>query len=109
MKAESSFAKGYTFEEKVYRVSEQLLKNGDFGVISDKSYIHRKKKYPSKNCKNGVEVDISIETFGASTEQYSRLTIIECKNYQSPVAVKVIRELSTKLNEIRGYLKIGIA
>jgi len=76
-----------------------LLRNDEFFVSGKKSKILGKKKSPS--LKTGeVEVDISIETYLNGAEEYSFLTVIECRNYKGKIPINDIREFGSVLNEI---------
>ncbi len=103
----SSIKKGDSFEKKVFNIIDDLLRNDEFFVSGKKSKIFWKKKYPS--LKTGeVEVDISIETYLNGAEEYSFLTVIECKNYKGKIPINDIREFGSVLNEIGEHNTKGI-
>ncbi|GGC40392.1 hypothetical protein GCM10011386_35560 [Parapedobacter defluvii] len=52
--------------------------------------------------KNNIVTDISIETFIPGADDYSLLTIIECKDYSHKVPVNDIEEFHSKIQQIAG-------
>jgi len=101
--------KGDLFEKKVFEILKDLLSNEEFYVSGKRSKIYWKKKYYSKDTKNDVEIDISIETFMPGVKEYSTLTIVECKDYKSRIDVDKFRVLKSKLDEITSHKGILIA
>lgn len=104
----SSKKKGDSFEKKVFNVIKDLLINDEFFVSGKNSKIFWKKKYPSVKTNSEVEVDISIETYVKGAENYSLLTVIECKNYKGSIPINDIRELDSILSEIGEHNTKGI-
>ncbi len=100
--------KGDDFEHKVYNVIKGLLAEEDFFVSGKKSQIFRKKKYYSRDREGYITVDISIETFLPGVEEYSILTIIECKNLSDKVPVDDVEEFASKIKQIGEHNTKGI-
>jgi len=100
--------KGDKYENIVFEIFKDLLENEELFINGKKSKIYQKKKYPSIKTNTEVETDISIETYLEGAKEYSLLTIIECKNYNSTIPVNDIRELSSILNEIGEHNTKGI-
>lgn len=108
MKQLSTVAKGDFFEEQVFTLVKELLDNDDFFVSGKKSKIFWKKGYYSKDREKDIIFDVSIETYLENSENYSLLTIIECKNYKGNVPVGDVHELDSKLHEIGDHNTKGI-
>ena len=100
--------KGDLFEKQVYELLKDLLENEEFFLPGKRSKIFLKKSYVSVLTNNKIIVDISIETYLPDAEKYSQLTIIECKNYKTPIPVNDIREFRTILDEIGPHNTKGI-
>ncbi len=108
MKALDTTLKGNKFEEKVYDILKDLLDNEEFFVSGKRSKIFRKKGYYSKDREKEIIFDISIETYLEDTENYSLLTIIECKNYDEKIPVDDVEEFDSKLRQIGEHNIKGI-
>lgn len=104
----SSYSRGDSFEIKSYHILKTLLENDDFYVSGKKSKIFRKKGYYSEKRKSKIIFDISIETYLNNSSDYSLLTLIECKNYQSPVPVSDLEEFDSKISQISEHNTKGI-
>ena len=104
----SSTEKGNNFENQVYEAINGLLVNDNFYVPGKRSKIFQKKGYYSKNRERDIIVDISIETFLEKAEKYSLLTIIECKNLNTPVPVDDVEEFDSKLRQLGEHNLKGI-
>ncbi len=92
--------KGDTFENKIYSILCDLLANGDFFVGGKNSKIFKKKGYYSKERASDIITDISIETYMPGADNFSLLTIIECKNLNHKVPVDDIEEFDSKLRQL---------
>lgn len=108
MKALSTTLKGDLFEKQVYDLLKQMLDNDELFVSRKNSKIFWKKAYYSEARKSKISFDISIESYINDSENYSSLTIIECKNYDKKVPVDDIEEFSEKLNQIGEHNTKGI-
>ena len=104
----SSYDRGDSFEIKSYNLFKTLLENDDFYVSGKKSKIFRKKGYYSAKRKSEIIFDIAIETYLNNSSTYSLLTLIECKNYQTPVPVNDIEEFDSKIRQISEHNTKGI-
>jgi Zn-dependent peptidase ImmA (M78 family) len=107
-KTTSSYNRGDAFEIKAFHLFKSLLENDDFYVSGKKSKIFRKKGYYSEKRKTEIIFDIAIETYLNNSTSYSLLTLIECKNYQSPVPVSDLEEFDSKIRQISEHNTKGI-
>lgn len=101
-------SKGNKLENRVYELIKILLENDEFFVDGKKSKIFWKKGYYSQARKKEIIVDVSIETYLKNSQNYSVLTIIECKNYDHLVPVDDVEELDSKLRQIGEHNTKGI-
>lgn len=108
MSNSSSYSRGDTFESKTYDLLKILLANDDFYVSGKRSQIFKKKGYYSEKRKSDIIFDIAIETYLPNSSTYSILTLIECKNYQSPVPVNDLEEFDSKIRQISEHNTKGI-
>lgn len=108
MRNSSSYSRGDSFEIKTYDLLKILLANDDFYVSGKKSKIFKKKGYYSEKRKSEIIFDIAIETYLSDSSNYSILTLIECKNYQSPVPVNDLEEFDSKIRQISEHNTKGI-
>ena len=97
---DSTTAKGNLFEDEVYTLLEKLLSDDELYVNAKRSSIYRKKRYFSESRKSNIIVDISIESSIAGAEDYSKLTIVECKDTKRAVSVDDIEEFDSKIRQI---------
>jgi len=109
MTNKSTVEKGDSFEKQVYDLFQKLLINEDLYISGKKSRIFWGKSYYSDKRKGNITVDISIETYLKDADNYSILTIIECKNYSKKgVPIDDIEEFDSKLNQIGEHNTKGI-
>lgn len=104
----NSYKRGDVFESKTFQLLKTLLDNEEFYVSGKKSKVFRKKAYYSEKRKSDIIFDIAIETYLNKSTSYSLLTLIECKNYQSPVPVNDIEEFDSKIRQISEHNTKGI-
>jgi Zn-dependent peptidase ImmA (M78 family) len=104
----SSYNRGNVFENKTYELLKTILDNEEFYVSGKKSKIFRKKAYYSEKRKSEIIFDIAIETYLDNSNNYSLLTLIECKNYKSPVAINDLEEFDSKIRQISEHNTKGI-
>lgn len=104
----NSYIRGDVFESKTFDLLKTLLDNEEFYVSGKKSKVFRKKAYYSEKRKSDIIFDIAIETYLNNSSSYSLLTLIECKNYQSPVPVNDIEEFDSKIRQISEHNTKGI-
>lgn len=100
--------KGDLLELKAYELLKELLENDDFYLPSKKSKIFWKKSYFSKESKGKIIFDITIETYMDGAEDYSLLTVIECKNLKRNVEISDVRDFSSKITEVGEHNTKGI-
>jgi len=100
--------KGDEFENRVFNLVYEELKNDNFIVQSKTSSIFQKKKYYSKDRDKYITTDISIETRFLNYTEYSLLIVIECKNYNNSIQVSEVEEFHSKIQQIAGDNVKGI-
>jgi len=108
MEKYSSYEKGDSFEERVFKIINIILENDDFYVSGKKSKVFRKKGYYGRERESTIIFDITIETFIGNSDEYSLLTVIECKNYKNPVPVGDIEEFKSNINQVSAHNTKGI-
>lgn len=109
MTKKNTLEAGNEFEDKVFRIIQDLIVNEKFFLPGKRSKIFQKKGYYSEARKSDIIADISIETYIENAEKYSSITIIECKNYgKKGVPVDDIEEFDSKLNQIGEHNSKGI-
>lgn len=108
MQKKSSIEKGDSFEKLVYDVLKGILDNDEFFVNGKRSNLFWKKGYFSKDRRSEIITDLSIETYLPKSNDYSLLTIIECKNLNKPVPVDDIEEFESKLRQIGEHNLKGV-
>lgn len=108
MDGNSSYSRGDAFELKTFNVLKVLLENEDFYVNGKRSKIFRKKAYYSQKRRRNIIFDISIETYANNSKEYSLLTLIECKNYSSPVPISDLEEFDSKIGQVGEHNTKGV-
>ena len=102
MEYRNTTKRGGDFENRVYSLFKELLRNEELGISSKNAQLFRKKRYFSERRKKYIEVDLSIEiTISNSTNPFMAI-IIECKDYSSPVSISEIEEFESKVRQISG-------
>lgn len=99
-------AKGDAFEEKVFKIFQKLLQSEALPINCKRSQIYCKKKYTSKESKKDIVFDIAIESYMPDSDEIANLTLIECKDYTSPIEDSKIRDFIYRMNEVganKGY------
>jgi Zn-dependent peptidase ImmA (M78 family) len=104
----SSTQKGNLLEKKAFELLSELLANDEFYVSGKKSKIFSKKPYYSERRKKDIIFDITIETYLNDAENYSLLTILECKNLNKKVTVDDVEEFESKISQIGEHNTKGI-
>jgi Zn-dependent peptidase ImmA (M78 family) len=104
----NTYTQGDSFENKTFEILKTLLNNDDFYVSGKKSKIFRKKAYYSEKRQSEIIFDIAIETYLDNSEQYSLLTLIECKNYGKPIPVNDLEEFDSKIRQVSEHNTKGI-
>ena len=105
-KNKNTTAKGDAFEERVFKIFQKLLQAEALPINCKRSQIYRKKKYISKESKKEIVFDIAIESFMPDSEEIANLTLIECKDYASPIEDSKIRDFIFRMHEVganKGY------
>ena len=98
----NTIKKGNTFENKVFEYIQKELSNDRLHVLGRRSQAYQKRGYYSRDRQSEIITDISIETFLPDASDYSLLTIIECKDYNSTISVDDIEEFHSKVQQIAG-------
>ncbi|MCU7494780.1 MAG: ImmA/IrrE family metallo-endopeptidase [Ignavibacteria bacterium] len=99
---------GDNFEQRVYTLFSEELKQRRLLFLPENCKIFRKKGYFSKDREKNIIVDISIEVSLSGRDNYSMLMIIECKSYNHPVPVDDVEEFYAKIQQISGANVKGI-
>jgi hypothetical protein len=105
-KSINTTAKGDAFETRVFAIFESLIQTEQLPLNCKRSKIYHQKQYKSTKSTHDIPIDISIETFMPDSEEIAMLTLIECKDYKSPIRVEKIREFQQRIEEIgaqKGY------
>lgn len=105
-KSKNTTAKGDAFEERVFKIFQKLLQTEALPINCKRSQIYHKKKYTSKESKKDIIFDIAIESFMPDSEEIASLTLIECKDYTTPIDVSKIRDFIYRMDEVganKGY------
>ncbi|WP_316844981.1 ImmA/IrrE family metallo-endopeptidase [Pedobacter psychrodurus] len=92
--------KGDLLENEAAILISKLLKSGDFFLPGKHSKLYTKKKYFSQTRQADIIFDISIETTMPGADDYSLLTLIECKNYSKKVGVEQVEAFESKVRSI---------
>lgn len=87
-------SKGTFYEKQTYSLFKKLLYREELYVPSHLSDVRYKPHYYSPDRKKEIEFDVSIETRMVDLEDFSLLTIIECKNYKGKVPVDDLARIS---------------
>jgi hypothetical protein len=104
----NTVAKGDALEDKVFDLLKEELSQGRLGIDASSGKIFKKKGYYSKDREKEIIVDISIEVWPPSAENYSLLWVCECKNYGHKVPVDDVEEFKAKLDQIAGKNVKGV-
>jgi Zn-dependent peptidase ImmA (M78 family) len=105
---ESSTAKGTRLENQVFELVSKLLKDDNFIVPKKISKVFKKKGYYSLKREKDIIFDVTIETTLPNANNYSILTIIECKNLNKKVGVEDIEEFGSKIKQVGEHNTKGI-
>lgn len=104
-------AKGNKLEDRFYEhLIEQQNSNEPVHdlFIPECCKIYKKKGYFSRDRNGDVELDVTIELFRkGSTERHS-IIVFECKNHDSPVQERDIRDFSDKIRDIFPHSAKGV-
>jgi Zn-dependent peptidase ImmA (M78 family) len=99
--------KGDAFEDRVFSEIKKRVESGNFGLDSKRSYVYKKKSYQTRGGRN-IVFDIVIETYMPNAKEPSILTLIECKDYNSPIPVEKISKFAYDINDVGGHKGIFI-
>lgn len=105
-KSINTTAKGDAFEERVFHIFQKLLQAEALPINCKRSQIYYKKNYKSKESKKDIVFDLAIESFMPDSNEIANLTLIECKDYKSPIEVSKVRDFIYRMNEVgvnKGY------
>lgn len=96
---------GKSFEEEVYKIISQIVKENRFMVSFPNVRILRKPRYYSKDRGAEIEFDISVEKYLDNPDENenmrpSIIIIIECKDYSKSIPVDDVEEFHAKLQQI---------
>lgn len=96
-------AKGDAFEERVFNILQKLLQAEVLPLNCKRSKIFAKKTYKSVESQKDIVFDIAIETYMPDSDEIAALTLIECKDYNSPIEVSKVRDLIYRINEVKAH------
>ena len=101
---------GNNFEDKVFDIISSKLSNGELFLNGKLSKPFKKKAYYSKDREKNIITDVSIETTLPDADNFSILTVFECKNYgiNHTVPIDDIEEFVSKLSQIAGHNIKGV-
>ena len=96
---------GKPFEEEVYKLISQIVKENRFMVSFPNVRILRKPRYYSKDRDAEIEFDVSVEKYLDNPDENknirpSIIVIIECKDYSKNIPVDDVEEFHAKLQQI---------
>ena len=96
---------GALFEEEVYNIISEIVKENRFMVSFPNVRILRKPRYYSKDRDAEIEFDISVEKYLGNPDENenmrpSIIIIIECKDYSSSIPIDDVEEFHAKLQQI---------
>ena len=98
----NSVAKGDSFENIVFNKMKELLESEMLGLSPKYSKIFQKKAYFGKTG-NKIIFDIAIESYPPDSDEYSTLTLIECKDYKYPIEVDKVRNFASSIDDVGGH------
>lgn len=104
----NTVAKGDALEDQAFGLLQRELLQGRLGIDSASGKIFKKKGYYSKDREKDIIVDISIEVWPPTAQNYSLLWVCECKNYGHSVPVDDVEEFKAKLDQIAGKNVKGV-
>jgi Restriction endonuclease len=104
----SSAAKGNAFEDRVFSAVKAELQGDRLGLSPTLARPFKKKGYYSRDRDGQIIVDISIEVWLPSADQWSMLWVCECKDYSGAIPVDDVEEFKAKLDQITGANKKGV-
>lgn len=93
---------GQAFEKDVLAFFEQLIRDGQFGMIPSGCKVYHQKGYYSRERESNIVFDIAIEVFLPGAAQYIFRFLIECKKYKHAVPVNDIEEFMGKVRQVNG-------
>lgn len=105
-KCKNTTAKGDAFEDRVFAVLQKLLQAEALPLNCKRSKIYQKMNYKSIESQRDITFDIAIESFMPDSDEIANLTLIECKDYTSPIEVSKIRDFIYRMKEVganKGY------
>jgi hypothetical protein len=104
----SSVARGNAFEKRIYEAIKRELDGGRLGFSRDSARLFLKKGYHSRDRNAEIIVDVSIELWLPSANQWSMLCVFECKDYSGSVPVDDVEEFKAKLDQIAAANRKGL-
>lgn len=95
--------KGTRFEKQLYDFIVEQIREGKFPV-SNNHKVFMQKAYFSETRKDYIKFDVTIEEYIEGFEDFFRIIIFECKNYNKNISADKIDEFYSKCQQI-GKLK----
>jgi hypothetical protein len=104
----SSVARGNAFEDRVFEAVKRELASDRLGPSPALAKPFKKKGYYSRDRDAEIIVDVSVEVWLPSADQWSLLWVCECKDYSGSVPVNDVEEFKSKIDQIAGANKKGV-
>lgn len=101
----NTVSRGNLFEDRVYKIINDLITREEFGVLPKCCKIQRKKKYPSVTLNDKIEFDLSIEVTFPGAKEYSNLYLIEIKDYKGKIPGS---DLSEFVHDVRAVAGLNV-
>ena len=91
---------GTSLEQAVFHELRRLIATGALGLTEEYSQVFLNKGYYSRDRRDFITMDVSIELTTLGSKEPSIVWIWECKNYSNPVPVDDVEEFHAKLGQI---------
>ncbi|MCH1981229.1 restriction endonuclease [Ruminococcus sp. OA3] len=96
---------GVAFENRVFKIIQDLVTSNTFLVSAPNIKVHKKAKYYSRDREANIECEISVEKYLENPDlkqglRPALIIVIECKDYSGPVSVDEVEEFHAKLQQI---------
>jgi hypothetical protein len=93
-------SKGTEYEIEVKNQVQNMLDQGELGIIPELAKILHKPSYYSRDRGKNIIFDVSIEVSRKNSSEAFLIWIWECKNYSHQVPVDDVEEFHSKINQV---------